>query len=445
MSKVSWELPGRVTRVETRDPESSTQLGRQQRVLVVDHSRFSANTVRRALAEECQRGTVIATTLAEARQILATQAGSLMAAVVGLELPDASGAEIVELTLEHHLPTIVLTASWDEDTRARIWKHDVFDYYLKDENGLRAACRAIQRIPRNPSIKVLVVDGFPADRALEAKLLQTQGFQVLVANDGTEALAALEAHPDISLVLVDEGVPNLNGVELVSRIRRIAPREEVAVMGVATSRSVSTSVGFLKHGANDFLRKPFEKEEFYCRVYTCVETVESLRALQHAAFTDGLTGLRNRFYFFRQAPALFARVAAEGGGLVVAMIDIDFFKRVNDTYGHAAGDAVLRSVAQIAMRTLEKLGLVARFGGEEFCFFSPSLSREAAEAAFEGLRAQVEASVVTFGEREIRVTISIGVALSAADTLDATLGRADAMLYQAKQTGRNRVVIEGPT
>jgi diguanylate cyclase (GGDEF)-like protein len=237
-------------------------------------------------------------------------------------------------------------------------------------------------------------------------------------------------------------MPNVDGFELVSRIRRRFSREEVAVMGVSSSGTTATSVGFLKHGANDFLPKPYQKEEFYCRVYSCIDTVTAMRAVQRAAFTDALTGLRNRLNFFRLAPEAFSRAAAEGRPMAVAMLDIDFFKKVNDTYGHAAGDATLRSVARIARRHLEGLGLFARFGGEEFCFLGTDLSRDAAQAAFEAVRAEVEASVVEFEGRAIRVTLSSGIALTARPGLDATLGAADELLYEAKHSGRNRVVLE---
>ncbi len=168
-----------------------------------------------------------------------------------------------------------------------------------------------------------------------------------------------------------------------------------------------------------------------------------LAEIRDKANRDYLTNLFNRRYFFQTAKAMCAEDVKACRSLAVAMIDIDHFKRVNDTHGHEAGDEVIKSVADRLERTCGPLGLVARFGGEEFCVLLRHLPATGAPAFFEDFRDQVANSTIRIAGRAIRVTVSIGVALGVDDTLEELLREADTMLYQAKNAGRDQVRVSG--
>jgi diguanylate cyclase (GGDEF)-like protein len=243
----------------------------------------------------------------------------------------------------------------------------------------------------------------------------------------------------VRLVITDNQMPGMDGFELVTEIRKTFSKEEVAVIGLSAVSGSSLSAKYLKRGANDFLVKPYSKEEFFCRVNQNIELLELVHEIKENSNRDYLTGLYNRRYFYDIGEKYFANAARNHLQLAVAMFDIDFFKVVNDTYGHAAGDLVIRRVAAAIAGDLRQTDLVARFGGEEFCVLAVNPGPETSEL-FERIRVRVAAMQIEYEGMEIRVSVSVGVVFGMCVTLADTLRRADELLYQAKQGGRNRVV-----
>jgi diguanylate cyclase (GGDEF)-like protein len=412
-----------------------------QPILLIEDSKFSAKLIKRSIAEALRCPVVVAHSASEAREELAQGGASFLAAVTDLDLPDAPRGEVVDLLLEAGLPTVVLTASYDEGTRERILGRGIVDYHIKGVQSLGLVNETLRRLVINPEVKILIVDDSSAYRMLLRRLLEAHRFQVLEAADGVEGLAMVEAHPEVSLVITDFEMPNMDGVELVGHIRARRSADELAILGASSVGSGSLSARFLKFGADDFINKPFLNEEFYCRVYHSLKMIEHIRAVQRAAYTDQLTGLDNRLSFFKTVPERYKAAKSGGAPFAVAMMDIDFFKKINDTYGHAGGDVALRHLAALLR---ERLGacFVARFGGEEFCLVTEELDGASVQELLEQVRAAVEASTVCFEDEIIRFTLSIGCTTSFDTSLDAMINRADEALYLAKETGRNRVVFK---
>ncbi|MBW2734971.1 MAG: diguanylate cyclase [Deltaproteobacteria bacterium] len=409
-------------------------------VLLVEDSSLMAKMVKRQIEGALHITVEVSRSLSEAQTLLTRRgASTFCAAVVDLELPDASGVEIADLTIRHGLPTLVLAGSCDVTTRERLRQKEIVDYFLKDERGVDQVIATLKRLRLNQDTTVLLVDDSKVFRRVLGKLLRVHRFDVVEAYDGQHALEEFQRHPNISMVLTDYEMPYLNGVELVQQLRSQHGRDELAIIGLSTVEGSLTAL-FLKHGADDFLNKSFEPEEFYCRIYRSLETLEHIQAIKRAARTDLLTGLPNRLDFFQRAPDLYERAVQEHEPMVVAMIDIDHFKAINDTYGHAGGDVALQHLSTLLQENLEALDVVARFGGEEFCCFSYKMEISYAQEIFEELRKNVEASLVQFKGEEIRFTLSIGVTHTPESSLDAMINRADLLLYEAKTSGRNRVV-----
>jgi diguanylate cyclase (GGDEF)-like protein len=291
---------------------------------------------------------------------------------------------------------------------------------------------------RNLSTKVLLVDDSLSFRSMVESMLKVQGMKVVTANDGVEGLAMLEQHRDIKLVLVDHEMPNMDGFNFLFHVRRKWPKDRLAVIGMAGSGDPKLSAQFLKLGANDFLFKTSSYDEMVCRIRQNLEMHESIEAVRYIANHDYLTGLLNRRAFFEQGEKRYAALLKSGKPVATALMDIDFFKKINDQYGHDGGDEALRHLAAL-LKEHFAAQLVARAGGEEFF-----LLFDEAGSAFvqcEAFRIKVEHSQVSFGEIVFAFTMSIGLSIGQGGNLDAQLKSADENLYRAKQSGRNQTVL----
>jgi diguanylate cyclase (GGDEF)-like protein len=255
----------------------------------------------------------------------------------------------------------------------------------------------------------------------------------------------LDAHPDIRLAIVDQEMPGMRGHEFTHRVRARHARDHLAIIGISGTSDASLVPRFLKSGANDFLHKPFSREEFFCRVSQNIDQLELIGTLQDLATRDFLTGLPNRRHFLSECQALLPAALGRQQPVAAALIDIDHFKHINDTHGHEAGDLALKAVAQAIAQHGGARDLAARFGGEEFCALVPGLGESEAAGHFESLRRKIEALAVDIGGKELRMTVSIGVfhARFPGQTLNHLLNEADRRLYLAKAGGRNRVVASG--
>jgi len=255
-------------------------------------------------------------------------------------------------------------------------------------------------------------------------------------------MARLEQHPDITMVITDYNMPEMDGFELVQAIRRHNEKNNMIIIGLSGEEGSQLSIKFIKNGANDFLNKPFQQEEFYCRITNNIESLEQLQKIQDQANRDYLTGMFNRRYFCEQGELLLGQAQKNNSPVSVAMLDIDRFKSINDEYGHEAGDQVLKFLARELENTLGRF-LLARTGGEEFSLILPGLDKEKSFSLLDGFRKHINNQVIDVNDDEIlRITFSVGVTSKIQDNLDATLKVADEYLYRAKEAGRDMVIAD---
>lgn len=412
------------------------------KVLIVEDSKVFARILIRKIEDELFFDTAWASNFEEARYLLDENPdnNAFFVALLDLHLPDAPDGGIVDYVIAKGIPAIVFTGDVENDVRDRIWAKKVVDYVSKESpDSLDYLCGLIRRIALNKDVSILVVDDSSTVRRHLGRLLSAHQYNVHEAADSEQALVILERHPEIRMVITDYFMPGIDGVDLTRRIRRQHRKDTLSVIGISAYGNSILSARFIKNGANDYLNKPFSSEEFYCRVTQNLEMLEYIQKLREASIRDPLTGLYNRRYFFEAGQAFHAALAA-GGPATLAMLDIDHFKHVNDTYGHAMGDEVLRHVAQAMSNRFHGRDLVARLGGEEFCVLAPELHGQAAQDVFNDLRNSIERSKIKTGQTSIGVTISIGLCDRPMTSLDAMLAAADAALYKAKNAGRNRVL-----
>lgn len=409
-------------------------------ILIIEDQKSIAQLMEAIIKDRYGYATIIAASLAEAEAAIASQCIHL--AISDLNLPDAPYGEIIDLLSHHKISTIALTGAFGHELRETILKKGAIDYIPKQSvHAIEYAVEMANRIYENHHTDVLVVDDSLSSRAVLKHILEKLQFNVLTASNGTEALSIIETRPEIRLALIDYEMPGMNGFQLIHEIRKSVSKEELAIIGVSASDSGEVSAQFLKSGANDFVRKPYSYEEILCRIGQNLEVLELIRRNRRAAYLDFLTGVHNRRFFFQEGSRLHKQISSHAITAVAAMLDVDHFKKINDTYGHDCGDAVLKEFAGILSRHFRK-NLLARVGGEEFAVILENVSLEEAHVLLEKCRHEVETTPVMCGPVTITYTMSVGLSCRAGATIDEFIKAADHHLYAAKRAGRNCIVSD---
>ena len=295
-----------------------------------------------------------------------------------------------------------------------------------------------QRPPR-----LLVVDDQPANIQALYQVFSAD-HQVLMATNGEQALKlAATQHPD--LVLLDVVMPGIDGHEVYRRLQADEATRDIPVIFVTAQSDEESEARGLELGAVDFISKPVNPTVVRARVKTHLMLKAQSDLLRQWVYIDGLTEVRNRRYFEERLVTEWGRAARNGSELSVLMIDVDFFKRYNDHYGHQAGDECLRRVAQALGAALRRPGdVLARYGGEEFVCILPETPLEGAMALARQLGLAVEALAIEHSQSGVapHLTVSVGACSKIRDLPDqapALVRGADAQLYLAKSRGRRQV------
>lgn len=304
-------------------------------------------------------------------------------------------------------------------------------------------------------MRILLAEDESTLRNVISQVLASDGHDVTAAASAEEALELFRREP-FPLLLSDIVMGRMSGLELLKEVRTIDPETLVVVM--TSHASLETAISALRDGAHDYVTKPFDeidmisavvnraidKIQLQAELKKKTTELEALnRTLREMADRDGLTNLHNHRYFREALDREIARSARHGRKFSLILMDLDHFKRFNDTHGHLAGDAALRTVGSILTSTCRTSTVAARYGGEEFIVLAPEIDGEQGRAYAELLRHRVESARFDGHEpgETVSLTLSLGVATFPQDGEDAEalIGRADKGLYRAKAAGRNLV------
>lgn len=292
-------------------------------------------------------------------------------------------------------------------------------------------------------MRVLVVDDDATSVLLATTLIGRLGHDIDTATSAEEAWTKLEA-TRYDVLVTDVVMPGADGLELCRRVRSNEPRLYTYIILVTAEADSTRVLEAMRAGADDYVTKPLNPIEVEARFIAASRVLTLQRQLETTARVDPLTGLRNRLALAETLADTDARSARYGHGFAVALMDLDRFKAFNDTYGHPAGDDVLRRVAEVLRRSARAGDEVYRYGGEELLWLLPEQTLERASHALERFRAAVEGLAIRHecNPPSLVVTLSAGLAApsDANDRSSDAIKAADEALYRAKREGRNRVV-----
>jgi two-component system, cell cycle response regulator len=398
-------------------------------------------------------------------------------------MPDMDGFEVCRRlkssTATHHIPVVMVTALDQPSDKVRGLEAGADDFLTKPipELALTARVRSLSRLkmvtdelrmraltsrdigiqsPEREALadtgrggRILIVDDRPASYERIVATLKTE-HEVEIETDPHHALFHA-ADQNFDLLIVSLGLEHFDALRLCSQLRSLERTRNIPILVVTEPDNNARMVRGLEIGVNDFLMRPIDKNELLARVRSQVRKRRYTERLRdnvamsiEMAITDALTGLFNRRYMESHLGTLVEQAASRGKPLTVMVIDIDYFKSINDTHGHDAGDDVLRDFALRIKRSIRGIDLACRYGGEEFVLVMPETDMAVAAMVAERLRRRIAAEpfAIQQGTKTVPVTISIGIAglRDKDDTAAAVLKRADQALYRAKRDGRNRVV-----
>lgn len=298
---------------------------------------------------------------------------------------------------------------------------------------------------QQPLQTILIID----DAQLNIKIMSDiliKDYRILCATSGKDALQ-IASSESIDLILLDIIMPEMDGYEVCKRLKNNPLTQNIPIIFVSAMTNVESETKGLEMGAIDYIFKPISSPTLKGRVKNHLELKKYRDLLEKHSFMDGLTGIANRRCFDATFSKEWKRALRSGENISIALIDIDFFKKYNDHYGHLTGDDCLKQVGNALNNSLNRAGdLVARYGGEEFVIILPATYQRDAIQAGEKVRNNIEKLKIPHEMSEVShyVTVSIGVAtiIPEKDITPANLiEQADKALYQAKCTGRNRVAI----
>jgi two-component system cell cycle response regulator len=398
-------------------------------------------------------------------------------------MPNLDGFEVCKRLksnpVTYHIPVVIVTALDLSSDRVRGLEAGADDFLTKPVSDLAliSRVRSLSRLKmvtdelrmravtskeiglQNPEIeavsetgrqgRILIVDDRKGSYERIVATLSHEHNVEVEPNPNEALFHAAEGHYDLFIVSLN--FQDFDGLRLCSQIRSLERTRSIPILAVSEIDGNARLIRGLEIGINDFLIRPIDKNELLARVRTQIKKRRYTERLRdnvqmsiEAAITDVLTGLYNRRYMETHLSTLVEQSASRGKPISVLVLDIDFFKTINDTHGHDAGDDVLREFALRMRKSIRNIDLACRYGGEEFVVVMPETDMAVATIVAERLRRKIagEPFPIQQGSKSIDLTISVGIAAlnDAADNSAAILKRADQALYRAKRDGRNRVV-----
>ncbi len=422
-------------------------------VLIIEGSALLRDNIKKSINDILEINCDAASTEKETMELLQKNRYDLI--ITDLHLSDSSGNLISYLVHEKNR-IIIITDSDNEENREKLISLQIVDYlYKMDEKSIiNYLINSIIRLQANANATVIICDDSRTSRLMIKQEVVSQNLAYIELEDGQQAYECIvNKNLKIDLLITDVIMPNMDGIDLIRHIRHRYNTSELPILALSGSNKHSLVAQLLKTGANDYVDKPIKNEEFLTRMNILLDhsrlfkqNKKLIKELQTTATTDFLTKLYNRNYFYSTIKVIQAQAKRHNQPYGIVMGDIDFFKKVNDNYGHEVGDIALKSVATIIKKSARESDIACRWGGEEFLILVPDTNIEELINFSQRIRKIIENTPIIVGDSGLRfnLTTSFGVALSNKENceyVEEIIDEADQKLYKAKASGRNCVVF----
>ena len=412
------------------------------KILLVEDNKSLSKLISLKISASTDLEVDIAYSLNEA--MLFSRKNNYIMALLDINLPDAPNGEIVDAILKQKIPSIVLSGNMNKEFRQSILKKSIIDYVGKGGIAdLDYIVTTIKRLLKNRQHRVLVVDDSLVFRNQMQSMLKNMFFNVSAVAHGEEALGMLQEFPDTKIVLTDYEMPVMDGLELTKEIRKTHSKDELSIMAISGNDDGEVSAMFLKSGATDFIKKPFSKEEFSCRVNNTIEALENIEEITNHESRDFLTGLYNRKCFFEQVSKYFDMAKEEDEHFAIAMVDIDDFKDISIKHGNEVADKLVIHLSEILQSLTKEYDTISRFDSAEFCLILKNINSQTAVDVLENIKTRVQTHPLKLSQDKlIDFTISVGLETHQDEDLNESVNVADMRLYTAKKNGTNTMIFE---
>lgn len=360
-----------------------------EKILIIDDDKFIITALTQSLNNEFDLEVLFAYTYEDAKNILLNNQNSINIAIVDLHLPDADDGDAVKMTTALEIPTIILTGSIDDSLKEAQENQSVIEYILKnDKNSTPYLMKVVNRVLKNSNTTVLIVDDSNLQLTILDNYLKLLNINVVKAKDGVEALAAMDKNTNISMVITDYQMPNMDGLVLTEKIRSKYNKDRVSIIALSAIDNNTIASDFLKMGANDFLNKPLEFQEFYTRVNNNLEMLQLFgenqnqkERLSEMAFTDMLTKIHNRTkysLYLKQFCKSYDKQPSvkDGMGLYLTYMHIDGLSYINKKYGYTKGDQIITHFAKLIENHKNEKDIFARIMSAEFAIISTKTTQK---------------------------------------------------------------------
>jgi two-component system cell cycle response regulator len=377
-------------------------------------------------------------------------------AIIDGEMPQMGGFELLRRIKEElnliFLPVVILTANEGDYYEKQAFNLGAFDFLKKPFKQGQLLRYLLDYFNEELTEgTVLVIEDSTIQNETICQQLRLKNMQPISANNAVEAMRYLLSGIDIDVILMDIFLPQYTGYDLISILKSDERFSFIPIVGLTAFKEKDILSEILNLGADDFIYKPYNINEFFSRVRANIRISKLIKKLKETSEKDYLTGIYNRRTFFHFLENLTALSVRENKPLSFVILDIDYFKKINDTYGHDIGDFVLKKLAEIVLKMTRRADVFGRYGGEEFCLALPNTDLYGACLLANKIRSTISQTIMTFNKYKtisFSITISAGVAeFTKGMEIDTLVKIADKNLYLAKENGRNRVypILESVT